>query len=97
MQKKSSGGIWRAFFNGMFSALGYVVGVALVVVLLGWVLQKLGPLQAFQNKVKDFGQIIDQAKRITGSGPNPTPGNGGETTVTLPDGRQVQVKMPNGY
>ena len=98
IQKKGSTGIWRAFFNGMFSALGYVVGLALVVVILGWILQKTGLLQAFQDRVKDFGYIIDQAKKLTGAGPTPTPesssdtGSGGYTTVTLPDGQQVQVK-----
>lgn len=40
IKHKTGSSIWRSFFSGMFSALGYVVGLAVVVVILGWVFTK---------------------------------------------------------
>ena len=34
IQNKKSGGVWRAFFNGMFGAFGYLVGIVVVVVVV---------------------------------------------------------------
>jgi hypothetical protein len=103
IEGKKSGGVWRAFFNGMFGALGYIAGLVIVVLILGWVLQRMGWLQAFQDRVKDFNNIIDQAQKLISPAPTPSSkstnqsGSGGFTTVTLPSGQQIQVKTPAGY
>ncbi len=103
IRAKKNPGIWRAFFNGMFSGLGYVVGLVLVVVVLGWVLNKTGMLKPFQDQMSNFTSLIDSARKLipqdskTNNQNNLNPGSGGETTVTLPDGRQIKVNLPNGY
>ncbi|HYV33471.1 MAG TPA: hypothetical protein VE973_01315, partial [Candidatus Limnocylindria bacterium] len=92
IKAKKSPGIWRAFFNGVFSALGYVVGLALVVVILGWILNKTGLLPAFRAQVKDFQDFMGQAKKVmsTGDSNQQTSPQAGDT-YTLPDGRKVKV------
>jgi hypothetical protein len=99
IKNKKSGGVWRAFFNGMFGALGYIVGIALVVVVLGWILQKTGLLKPFQDELKNFSEVIDAAKKLMPSDQKPAstatqPSSGGQSTITLPDGRQVKVQIP---
>jgi hypothetical protein len=106
IKNKKSGGVWRSFFNGMFSALGYVAGLALVVVILGWTLQKTGLLKPFQDQVSNFTGLIDAAKKLIPSGSNSSsnnssntnqPATGTPTIVTLPNGQQIKVNLPAGY
>lgn len=90
--KTKKSGIWRAFFNGMFSALGYVVGLALVIVLLGWILNKTGVLPSFQKQVQDFQVFMSNAEKVM-AGDNQSSTNIKQqgNTFTLPDGRKVQI------
>ncbi len=103
-KKSGRPGIWRSFFNGMFGALGYIVGIALIVVVLGWVLQKTGLLKPFQEQLKNFSEIIGAAKKLispdnststtTPARTNEPASNGGEGTMILPNGQQVKFQMP---
>lgn len=92
IKAKKNPGIWRAFFNGMFSALGYVAGIALVVVVLGWILNKTGLLPSFQQQVKDFQAFMGKAESMmsTGDSSQQNVKQQGNTFI-LPDGRKVQV------
>ena len=49
-KKSGSAGIWRSFFNGVFGALGYVAGLALVVVILGGYCKKPGFCKPLRTK-----------------------------------------------
>jgi len=96
IQAKKRPGIWRAFFNGMFTGLGYIAGLAFVVVILGWVLNKTGLLDAFQQQVKDFQFLTEQAKKVMtvgGQEQGTAQTQNGETIITLPDGRQAKVQL----
>ena len=92
-------GLWRSFFNGMVNALGYVVGLAIVLVIFGWVLQRVGLWQAFTQQMQNVQDVISEAKNLmpanTGS-KNNIKQSGGLTTVTLPNGQQIQVNLPSG-
>ncbi len=96
---KKGPGIWRAFFNGMFGALGYVVGIAIIVVALAWILNKIGVLPAFQQQMQNFSDVINAAKKMTAPTPptNSSNNSGGDTTVTLPNGQKINVTLPSGY
>ena len=102
-KKSGSGGLWRAFFNGMFGALGYVVGLAIVVVIVGWFLQKTGLLKPVQDQINSFVDLIDSAKKLIPSDQNSSAtqsnqqGSGTPTMVTLPNGQQIQINLPKGY
>jgi hypothetical protein len=105
IKNKKSGGVWRAFFNGVFGALGYVAGLAIIVVVLGWVLQKTGQLPAFEAQVKNFTNLVSAAQKLiindSSSSSNSAnanqPATGTPTIVTLPNGQQIKVNLPNGY
>lgn len=96
--KNKKQGIFRSFFNGMFSALGYIVGLALIVVILGWFLNRIGLLPVFKQQISDFQLLINQAKKIMdvggGATSNQQSGQGTDTLITLPDGKQVKVQIP---
>ncbi|MDR3642361.1 MAG: hypothetical protein P4L74_01895 [Candidatus Doudnabacteria bacterium] len=102
-KKTGSAGIWRSFFNGMFSALGYVAGLAIIVVILGWILQKTGLLKPFEDQVGNFTDLVNSAKKLIPTGQTPSDnqnaqqGSGTPTIVTLPNGQQIQVNLPKGY
>ena len=108
--KKKTGptSVWRSFFSGMMSALGYVVGIALVVMLLVWILQKTGLLPAFEQQVQSFTELVNGARQLlpsstTGSNKNQVPStsgspatnstSGGESMITLPNGQQLKVNI----
>jgi hypothetical protein len=107
IKNKKSGGVWRAFFNGMFGALGYIAGLAIVVVILGWILQKTGLLPSFEAQVQNFTNLVSAASKLipkdsnssSNSNSNNTaqPAAGTPTIVTLPNGQQVKVNLPVGY
>jgi hypothetical protein len=105
IKNKKSGGVWHAFFNGMFGALGYVVGLAIVVLLLGWFLQKNGLLEAFERQVTSFANLISSAEKLipsnqqnsdTTTSPQSMNTGGQPATVILPGGQQVKVSIPSG-
>lgn len=90
--KNKKSGIWRAFFNGIFSALGYVVGLAIVIVILAWVLNKMGLLPQFQKQVSDFQTFMTNAEKLVNVGSNDQQGSKQQgSIITLPDGRKVQI------
>jgi hypothetical protein len=79
----------------MFSALGYVIGLVIVVFILVWALQKTGMWQSFQNEVGNFTNLVNEAEKLLPSHSQPsssaqsekTGSGGGETMVTLPNGQ----------
>ncbi|MBL8029707.1 MAG: hypothetical protein JNN11_00460 [Candidatus Doudnabacteria bacterium] len=89
IKKNQKVGVWRAFFNGVFGALGYAVGLAIVVGILGWILKETGYLGKFRQQARDFQSIINELKNLR------QPFNEtGESVITLPDGREVKVISP---
>ena len=95
IKKNSKSGIWRAFFNGMFGAFGYLVGIILVVVIVGWFLNKIGLLGPFQQQWKKFETFMSQAENTLNSaqpqqGSSPSD-SAGSYMITLPNGQKAQV------
>ena len=94
LKNKKGPGVWRAFFNGMFSALGYIVGLAIVIVLLMWFLNKIGVLPQFQKQVRDFQSFMGSAQKMMNTTDNGTqqPNSAQKGyMITLPDGRKAEV------
>lgn len=98
LKAKKGPGVIRSFFNGVFSALGYIVGLLLIILFLGWILNRLGLLDQFKQQLSTFTDLANSAKKLIPQDQNfnnLNPGaNGGESTITLPDGRQVKVQIP---
>ena len=87
IKNKKSGGVLRAFFHGIFGALGYIAGIAIVLVIIGWFLNKTGLLPAFKKQVGEIQSILDQAKKFTAPEKQ-----GSGSTIILPDSREVKIK-----
>lgn len=82
-QNSRKTGIWRSFFNGMFGAFGYLVGLMIIVVILGWILQKTGLLKPLQEQINTFGSLIEQAKSLVPKNQTQTaPGSNNVQTST---------------
>jgi len=99
IKNKSSPGIWRAFFNGMFGALGYLVGIVLVFAIAGWVLAKTGMIAPAQEQWQKFQTFMQQAEStLSATQPSSTTpqseqgtGQNGSYMITLPSGQKAQV------
>jgi hypothetical protein len=54
---------WRTLLNGVMSGVGSVVGVAVAVVLVGWFLNILGIIPAFQREAESWRQLLQQTQQ----------------------------------
>jgi hypothetical protein len=94
IKNKKHIGVWRSFFNGMFAAFGYFVGLAIIIAVVGFIAQKTGILKDIQTQAKDFQLFLDQAKKVIGAGDsaqNSAQNLKTGSVITLPDGRKVQI------
>jgi hypothetical protein len=97
IKNKKQPGIWRAFFHGMFGAFGYLVGIVVVVVIVGWFLQKTGLIAPFQVQWQKFQKFMTDAENTLNSSQSASQNTqqGTEapvgTIITLPNGQKVQV------
>ncbi len=53
----------KAMFNGVLSGFGSVIGVAIAIALIGWLLNIVGIIPAFKNQVKQWQQLIEQTNQ----------------------------------
>lgn len=51
--------VWRSFFTGTFSALGSVIGAAIALAIIGWILNTAGIIPAFRDQINSWKQTID--------------------------------------
>jgi Na+/proline symporter len=93
MKNKKYPGVWRAFFQGMFSAFGYLVGIVFVIFILGWFLNLIGVLPQVEKQIKDFQAFMGSAQKLMNNTDNTQPqsNNQGSYMITLPDGRKAEV------
>lgn len=54
---------WRSLLHGAMSGLGSVVGVAIAVVLVGWLLNIIGIIPAFQREADSWRQLLQQSQQ----------------------------------
>ena len=54
---------WRSLLHGAMSGLGSVVGVAIAVVLVGWLLNIIGIIPAFQREADSWRQLLQQTQQ----------------------------------
>lgn len=53
--------IWRSFVGGLFYGLGATIGLAIVLVIIGFILQSLGVLPIIGEWFKDLNRFIESA------------------------------------
>ena len=51
---KASNGMWRTLWRGAIYGAGYIIGAVVVIVIIGWVLNVVGVIPAFDRQVAEF-------------------------------------------
>ncbi len=54
---------WTALIHGMLTGLGYVIGVAIAIAAIGWILNFVGVIPAMKAQVDKWQQIIEQTQQ----------------------------------
>lgn len=62
--RKGSLGFWSSLFRGMFYGAGYVIGAALIIVIIGWILNILGVLPAIGTFARQLQDALDQLGKM---------------------------------
>jgi hypothetical protein len=55
--------VWRSFVTGTLSGLGSVVGVAIALTIIGWILNIVGVIPAFKAQVTHIEQTLDSLRK----------------------------------
>jgi hypothetical protein len=63
INRKTGTSVWRAFLNGTMSGLGSVVGVAIALAVVGFILNAVGVIPAFRGEVNKINQTLDYLKK----------------------------------
>jgi Na+/melibiose symporter-like transporter len=62
---KKVGGTWSSLFKGLLSGFGSVIGVAIALMIIDWMLNTLGYIPTFRQQTNDWKQIIQKAQDAT--------------------------------
>jgi hypothetical protein len=60
--RKSSTGIWKTLGRGIVYGAGYVVGAVFIIVIVGWILNVIGVIPAFDRQVTDFRTALENIR-----------------------------------
>jgi hypothetical protein len=63
IKKKTGSSHWRAFLNGTLSGLGSIIGVAIALVVIGYILNAIGVIPVFRGEVTRINQVLDQFQK----------------------------------
>ncbi len=67
------GNSWLAFLKGLLYGFGSVLGAGLAIILIGWFLNAIGIIPAFQKQAEQWRQVfigVQQSKSILPSNNN---------------------------
>jgi hypothetical protein len=56
-------GLWRVFGRGVMHGLGSVIGVAIALIIIGWILNTIGVIPAFREQARSWQQTLEEIKR----------------------------------
>lgn len=60
--------VWHGFTRGALHGLGSVIGVALALVIIGWILNVVGIIPAFKEQTQiwqqNWNQTLEEVKRL---------------------------------
>ncbi len=59
---KLGGNFW-AFFRGLLTGFGSVIGAFLALLIIGWVLNVIGIIPAMRNKVEQLQETLQSAQQ----------------------------------
>jgi hypothetical protein len=61
---KKTANVWRSFLHGTMSGLGSIFGVAIALIIIGYILNALGVIPALRNQVGEWQRILDNLTKI---------------------------------
>lgn len=60
--------LWRAFARGVLQGIGGILGVALAVATIGWILNVMGVIPGFREQAKEWKSMwqetLEQVRKI---------------------------------
>lgn len=56
------GGTWKSLFRGLLTGFGSVLGAALAIILIGYLLNIVGVIPAFKQQADDWKEILQQSQ-----------------------------------
>jgi hypothetical protein len=56
---RATTGIWETLWRGCIYGAGYIIGAVIVIVIIGWVLNIVGVIPAFDRQVAEFRSALD--------------------------------------
>jgi len=60
--------LWRAFVRGMLQGIGSIVGIALAILLIGWILNVMGIIPGIQQQAREWQsmwkQTLEQVQKV---------------------------------
>lgn len=59
ISKNTHSGLWRSFLTGTVSGIGSIVGVAIALIIFGYILNAVGIIPAFRAQVHKWNGYLD--------------------------------------
>jgi len=56
---KATTGTWGTLWRGCVYGAGYVIGVVIIIVVVGWILDVAGVIPAISNQVSEFRMALE--------------------------------------
>jgi len=63
LMRKKANNIWQIFWHGCISGAGYVVGTIIIILIVGWILNLVGIIPAFNRQMADFRTSLDNISK----------------------------------
>jgi hypothetical protein len=61
---RKSNAISKSFWRGFLSGIGSIIGVAITVALIGWILNTIGVIPAFREQARQWQETLEGVRRI---------------------------------
>jgi Na+/melibiose symporter-like transporter len=72
IQKQTRGSKFTSLFTGMLSGFGSVIGAALALAIIGWILNFVGVIPALRNQANKIEQLLQTTQTYKPSSSNKT-------------------------
>jgi hypothetical protein len=61
---RKSNAVGKAFWRGILSGIGSIIGVAIALIIVGFILNAMGVIPAFREQAGEWRETLDRLGRI---------------------------------